>query len=772
MVTVIKRNNKEQEYSQEKVADSVFEAAQQIAGEDYSLAEDVAESVTEYLEVNNIDVITAEDLQDIIYKSLVNNGHASTAKEYLLFADSKNRQREMNTQIMKAIEDITFKSPEESDNKRENANIDTSTAMGTMLKYGSESAKAFNLLNLMTEDIREAHVNGDIHIHDLDFYSLTETCCQIPLDKLFTNGFNTGHGFLREPTTIRAAASLAAIAIQCNQNDQHGGQSVPMFDFYLSPYVAKSYVRNIASNIKKNYRLNPEQAWKLKDSLYRYVKKTKDYYVSIMDEKHIAKIRFIVNKFLKDNGYKLNNKYTKYAFEDAYEDTNDETYQAMEGFIHNMNTLHSRAGSQVPFSSINYGTDTTVEGRMLMHNLLDATQAGLGFGEIPLFPIQIMKIKNGVNMNTEDVNYDLFVKSCEVTAKRLYPNWVNLDAPFNKAIYVEGNPETEVTAMGCRTRVANNKAHPDLEIIPGRGNLSFTSINLPRLAIRANGDIEKFYKLLDEMLMLVHKQLLQRFEIQCLKHPRNYPFLMGQGIWLGTEHLGPDDDVREALKNGTLTVGFIGLAETLTSLIGEHHGQSERAQKLGLEIVQHMRDYTDAWSEDEHMNYSVIGTPAESLSGRFVNIDKKLYGIIPGVTDKNYYTNSSHVPVSFEITAYKKVEIEAPYHAIENGGHILYIELDGDPTKNINAIIKLVKHMHDKGAGYMAINHPVDRDPVCGYVGIIDDVCPRCGRKEGEPMSMEMWNKIKGYANVGNADTLGVTGGTYEEMDRKSNKLK
>ena len=769
---VLKRNHKEEDYSQEKVADSIFEAAQQISGEDYEMADDMAEQITEFLEEEETEVISAEDLQDLVYKSLVNNGHASTAKVYILYAEEKNRQREMSTQIMKAIEDITFQSPEENNNKRENANIDTSTAMGTMLKYGSESAKTFNLLNLMTSDIRDAHINGDIHIHDLDFYSLTETCDQIPLNRLFKGGFNTGHGFLREPKTIRTAASLAAIAIQCNQNDQHGGQSIPMFDFYLSPYVAKSYVRNIASNIKKNYRLTTEQAKELKHLLYRYVEKTKDYYVSIMDEKHIAKIRSIVNKFLKDNGYKLKNKYTKYAFDDAYEDTKDETYQAMEGFIHNMNTLHSRAGSQVPFSSINYGTDITVEGRMLMFALLKATEAGLGNGEIPLFPIQIMKIKTGVNLEPDDPNYDLFVRSCEVTALRLYPNWVNLDAPYNKAIYVEGNPETEVTAMGCRTRVATNKAHPNLQVVPGRGNLSFTSINLPRLAIRANGDINKFYKLLDEMLMLVHKQLLQRFELQCLKHPRNYPFLMGQGNWLGTENLGPDDDIREALKNGTLTVGFIGLAETLTALIGKHHGESEEAQKLGLEIIQHMRDYTDAWSNDEHMNYSVIGTPAEGLSGRFVAIDKKIYGEIPGVTDKEYYTNSSHVPVSFPITAYKKVEIEAPYHEIENGGHILYIELDGDPTKNINAIIKLVKYMHDKGAGYMAINHPVDRDPICGYVGIINDVCPRCGRKEGEPMTMDMWNKVKGYANVGNADTLGVTGDMYEEMDRISNKLK
>jgi ribonucleoside-triphosphate reductase len=355
----------------------------------------------------------------------------------------------------------------------------------------------------------------------------------------------------------------------------------------------------------------------------------------------------------------------------------------------------------------------------------------------------------------------------------LYPNFVNLDAPYNKELYIEGRPETEMATMGCRTRVGLNKHDPDKSVIPGRGNLSFTSINLPRLAILAQGDIDKFFKLLDEKLELVHRQLLERFEIQCKKHPVNFPFLMGQGVWLGSEQLGPKDDIREILKHGTLAVGFIGLAETLTALTGKHHGESEESQKLGLSIVQHMRDYTDAWSEEEKMNYSVIGTPAEGLSGRFVRMDKKLFGSIPGVTDKDYYTNSSHIPVSYPISAFKKIEIEAPYHSLEQGGHILYIEMDGDPTKNLKAFIKVVRYMHDKNAGYFAINHPVDRDPVaaCGYVGIINDTCPRCGRREGEPMTVEMWNKLKGYANVGNADTLGYHGDINEENDRLVNPL-
>ena len=385
--------------------------------------------------------------------------------------------------------------------------------------------------------------------------------------------------------------------------------------------------------------------------------------------------------------------------------------------------------------------------------------------------ISIFKLKAGVNYNEGDPNYDLFELACRVSAKTLYPNFLNLDSTYNAELYVEGHPETEMATMGCRTRVGKNVYDPDKSVIPGRGNLSFTSINLPRLAIKSKGNIDVFYKLLDEMLELVHDQLLERFEIQCMRHMINHPFLLGQGNWLGSDRLGPKDDIRAVLKNGTMAVGFIGLAETLVALIGKHHGESEEAQKLGLEIISHMRAMTDAWSEEEKMNYGVIGTPAEGLSGRFVRIDKEKYGIIKGVTDKEYYTNSSHVPVWYNISAFKKIQIEAPYHEIENGGHILYIELDGDPTKNLKAFKKIVNCMHDNNAGYFAINHPVDRDPVCGYVGIIDDVCPRCGRKEGEAMTMDMWMKLKGYAGVGNADTLGYHGNLDEEQDRVSNNL-
>ncbi len=794
-IVVIKRDGREEEFNVDKLSNSIMGAAMEVGGEDYELADELANKVLDILEENNIDEIEAEDLQSIIKKTLIEDGHAATAERYIIEADSRARVREMDNALMKELEEITFKSEEESETKRENANIDSSTAMGTMLKYGSEAAKNFNLLYLMSERIANAHRNGDIHIHDLDFLALTETCCQIPADKLFKNGFNTGHGFLRQPGGIRTAGALMAIAIQSNQNDQHGGQSIPLFDYYLANYVSLTFVKEIAHMWKLQYAApdkvivkdtitdteenNSKLHKQLKNRLVKYWEKhfrlvgDEDYMEnhSIMDDKHIEEISELIRDFFRNNDIKLTKAKLNRIINLAYSETYSETFQSMEAFIHNLNTMHSRAGAQVPFSSINYGTDTSVEGRMVMECLLNTTIDGLGNGETPIFPIQIFKLKDGVNFKKGDPNYDLKKLVIKTSAIRLYPNFGNLDAPYNAAIYKEGHPETEVAYMGCRTRVATNIHDKNLEIVPGRGNLSFTSINLPRLGIKAQGDINKFYKLLDNMMELVHQQLLERFEVQCRKHPLNYPFLMGQGNWLGTEYLGPNDDIREALKNGTLTVGFIGLAETLKALTGKHHAESEDSQKLGQDIIKHMRELTDAWSEEEHMNYSVIGTPAEGLSGRFVRMDKELYGSIPGVTDKDYYTNSSHVPVSYPISAFKKIEIEAPYHAYENGGHILYIELDGDPSKNLKAFEKIVDYMHDKGAGYFALNHAVDRDPVCNYVGIINDVCPRCGRREGEAMSMEMWMKLKGYANVGNADTLGVTGNPEEEMDRISNSI-
>lgn len=766
-IIIIKRDGSEEYFDVSKLSESIFGAAMSVGGEDMNLADELADKVLDILEANNIQEITSDDLQKIVEDTLINEGHATTARQYILKGADRKRIRELDTSLIRSFEDLTFKSAEESDIKRENGNIDSNTSMGTMLKYGSESAKSFNLSYLLSDDIAEAHKNCDIHIHDLDFLSLTSTCDQIPLDVLFKGGFNTGHGFLREPGNIRTAAALTAIALQSNQNDQHGGQSIPMLDHYLSPYVALSYVDNISRESKSKFDLERKDRKELKKILKDIWKKHKH----LMNDAGNRMIKRELTKYLDSKNVVYTDKNIQSIFRNSYDDTYDDTFQAMEGLVHNLNTMHSRAGAQVPFSSVNYGTDTTTEGRIIQETILKTTWDGLGNGETPIFPIQILKLKKGINVDENDPFFDIFELACKVSAKRLYPNFVNLDAPYNKELYIEGHPETEMATMGCRTRVGVNNYDPSRAVIPGRGNLSFTSINLPRLGIKANKDIDLFFKMLDIKLELVHRELLERLAIIAKRRPINYPFLMGQNCWLDSDKLGPTDQIGDVWNHGTLTVGFIGLAETLVALTGKHHGESEESQKLGLSIVRHMREATDRWSKEEHMNYSVIGTPAEGLSGRFTRADRKLFGVIPGVTDRDYYTNSSHVPVYYPISAKKKIDIEAPYHELENGGHILYIEMDGDPTKNVKAFMKVVKYMYEKNAGYMAVNHAVDRDPVCGYVGIIDDVCPRCDRKDGEPMTLEMWNKLKGFANVGNADTLGYHGNTEEENDRMSNKF-
>ena len=442
-----------------------------------------------------------------------------------------------------------------------------------------------------------------------------------------------------------------------------------------------------------------------------------------------------------------------FAAKQAYKETNRATYQAMEALVHNLNTMNSRAGAQTPFSSINYGTDITPEGRMVIENILLANEAGLGNGETPIFPIHIFKIKEGINYNPEDPNYDLFKLACRVSAKRLFPNFSFIDAPYNLQYYKEGDYRTEISYMGCRTRVIGNTYDPDREIVTGRGNLSFTSVNLPRLAIKADHDLDKFFEGLDHMMNLAIDQLMDRFRIQAQKKVRNFPFLMGQGIWLDSEGLGPDDCIGEVLKHGTLSVGFIGLAETLKALIGEHHGESERARALGLEIIGRMRKRLDDESKATGLNFSLLATPAEGLSGRFVGMDAKKYGVIEGVTDRDYYTNSFHVPVHYPISAFEKIQIEAPYHALTNAGHISYVELDGDPLENLAAFEKVIRCMKESGIGYGSINHPVDRDPVCGFTGIIGDKCPMCGRpeKDHNQVSFERIRRITGYL-VGTLD--------------------
>jgi anaerobic ribonucleoside-triphosphate reductase len=747
MITKIrKRDGREVPFNIEKIANAIFKAAGAAGGDDYDTALSLAEKVVQYIElVMDRKVPTVEEIQDAVEKVLIENGHARTAKKYILYRAERTRVREMNTRLMKIYEGLTFLDAKDNDLKRENANINGDSAMGTMLKYGSEGAKQFNNLYILKPEHSAAHKDGDIHIHDMDFLTLTTTCCQIDIEKLFTGGFSTGHGYLREPNDISSYAALACIAIQSNQNDQHGGQSIPNFDYGMAPGVAKTFARLYRQNLTKALELLTEikNASEAVQQMTEYIRTEYNLFPSLSDMTEYQKPeREWLSRFAADNT--LLERIQGFASQNAEKETDRRTYQAMEAFVHNLNTMHSRAGAQIPFSSINYGTDTSPEGRMVSKNLLLATEAGLGNGETPIFPIHIFKVKEGINYNPGDPNYDMFQLACRVSAKRLFPNFSFLDAPFNLSYYRPGNPDTEIAYMGCRTRVIGNVYDPSREIVSGRGNLSFTSVNLPRLGIKSSGNVEAFFQELDRIIDLVINQLWERYEILAGKKVKNFPFLMGQGVWLDSEKLGPEDEVREVLRHGTLTMGFIGLAECLKALIGKHHGESGEAQELGLAIVRHMRRRMDEAGRKYKMNFTLIATPAEGLAGRFVEMDRAKFGSIEGVTDREYYTNSFHIPVYYKLSAFDKIRLEAPYHELTNAGHITYVELDGDPLNNLSAFEKIIRAMKEAGVGYGSINHPVDRDPVCGYTGIIGDTCPACGREEKDE-KFERIRRITGY---------------------------
>ena len=767
-----KRDGRLVAFDKEKIAAAIakaFEATYKPGQEDRAAA--LAEEVLSILEVEGTAAPEVEHIQDIVERVLMDNGYVQTAKAYILYRNERSRAREMNTRLMKVYEDITFSDAVDSDVKRENANINGDTAMGSMLKYGSEGAKQFYQMFVLKPEHARAHQEGDIHIHDLDFYTLTTTCCQIDIKKLFKGGFSTGHGYLREPNDILSYSALACIAIQSNQNDQHGGQAIVNFDYGMADGVKKTFLRYYTRNLAKALMLwhdmeDPEEELKAlrgeierETGLHPCLAGCQDY----LDEER----RRLTERYGDEEGMA---RAQRMAVHYAEKETDRATFQAMEAFIHNLNTMHSRAGAQTPFSSINYGMDTSPEGRMVMRNLLLTTEAGLGNGETPIFPIQIFRVKEGVNYNPGDPNYDLFKLACQCSAKRLFPNFAFIDAPFNLQYYDPQRPETEIAYMGCRTRVISNVYDPSRQQCNQRGNLSFTSVNLPRIAIRAKGDLDAFFDDLDRKMDLCVEQLLERFEIQARKHVYNFPFLMGQGVWLDSEKLGWTDEVREVLKHGTLSVGFIGLAETLVALTGEHHGESERSQRLGLEIIARMRARMDAESQKTGLNFSLLATPAEGLSGRFIRMDKEKFGVIPGVTDRDYYTNSFHIPVYYPVSAFEKIKLEAPYHALTNAGHISYVEMDGDPMKNLDAFEKVVRCMKEAGIGYGSVNHPVDRDPCCGYTGIIDDECPGCGRHEhDERVGFERIRRITGYL-VGTMDRWNDAK-TAEEMERVKHNL-
>ena len=744
-----KRNGSTVPFDANKIYDAVRKANEAAKVEAISPKqfEDLVDEIVRAIPEGDIPEV--EQVQDIVEEKLIKGGFAATAKAYILYRAEHTKVRKSEADLVKIYQELTFTSAADADIKRENANIDADTSMGTMLKYGSEGANYFVDNYILPKDIAAAHINGDIHIHDKDFYMLTETCCQIDLIKLFKDGFCTGHGFIREPNSIKSYAALACIAIQANQNEMHGGQSVPNFDYAMGDGVArtfrKEYFKAVARFLQVKYDTGADEArgftGTMKTALGTDIRMgTADEYGRKFEEWVEGGEICCGEKLLLAADVR---KCHETAVDMALKETEDQTYQAMEALIHNLNTMNSRAGAQVPFSSINYGTDTSPEGRMVIKNLLLCTDAGLGNGETPIFPVQIFKVKEGVNYNPGEPNYDLFRLAIRTSAKRLFPNFSFLDAPFNLQYYKPGDYNTEVAYMGCRTRVIGNHHDPSREVTCGRGNLSFVSINLPRLGIKAHGNIDEFYESLDKMIDLTCRQLLHRYGIQKKKTVRNYPFLMGQGIWLDSDTLDIDDSVGEVLKHGTLSVGFIGLAETLVALRGTHHGEDPESQKLGLEIIGHMRRKMDEKSEETGLNFTLLATPAEGLAGRFVRIDRERFGSLKGITDREYYTNSFHVPVYYPIRAFEKIRIEAPYHAFTNAGHISYVELDGDTAKNPEAFEAVIRCMKEAGVGYGSVNHPVDRDPVCGYTGVIDECCPRCGRREGEGVTIARLRELR-----------------------------
>ena len=644
-----KRDGRVVEFDITKISEAVFKAAKAVGGADHDLAVELANVVIRYLgQCCQKDIPEVEEVQDAVEKVLIERGHAKTAKAYILYRDHRTRMREARSELMDVVEDILVET------NRENANVGNSPS-AKMLQIASAASRQYYLSRLIPEEMAQAHQNGDIHIHDLDFYGKTLTCVQIPLDQLLTKGFNTGHGYIRPPRRPSSATALAAIILQSSQNDMHGGQSFAFFDRDMAAFVAGA------------------------------------------------------SEF--------------------------EVYQAMEALIYNLNSMHSRAGAQVPFSSINLGCDMTTEGRLITKCLLEAYEKGLGRGETPIFPNIIFRLKEGINFKPCDPNYDLFRLAMRVSSQRMNPTYSFMDSSFNQTF------GTEVAYMGCRTRVIANRHGP--AVTNGRGNLSFTTINLPRIAIKANGHADVFFHELESIMILAARQLHHRYQIQSRLKVRDMPFLMGQGIYLDSERLKPEDSIAPVIKHGTLSLGFIGLAEALISLTGRHHGQDLSARQLGLEIVKFMRRIVDGFAEEYDLNYTLLATPAEGLSGRFVAIDRRAFGMIDGVTDKEYYTNSFHLPVGFQLSSFEKCVIEGPYHELTNAGHISYVELDAPPIHNLEAYERLLQHMAACNMGYAGINFPIDECLACSHRGVITAECPVCGS-----MQIRRIRRITGYLST------------------------
>ena len=743
---VIKRDGRLVEFKRERIVDAISKAmSHTIEGIDLDLANKIADSVEKQFE--NQTQVTVYEIQDAVEKKLMGSSRKEVAQSYITYRYNRDVARKSKTREM-FIDIISAKA---NDITRENANMNADTPAGMMMKFASETTKPFVDDFLLSKEVREAVNLGYVHIHDKDYYPTKSlTCLQHPLDRILENGFKAGHGSSRPAKRIETASILGCISMETIQNEMHGGQAIPAFDYFLAPYVRKTF----EEEIKKQGEVLNEDVTKFLDY------QVKDY----------------IKKDLK--GLKGKDRIIQVAINRTVE----RVHQAMEAFIHNMNTIHSRGGNQVVFSSINYGTDTTAEGRCVIRELLQSTYEGVGNSETAIFPIQIWKKKKGINYLPEDKNYDLYEFSCKVAAKRFFPNYINLDATYNhNDKWDEADPRRwyyECATMGCRTRVFENRHGEKTSI--GRGNLSFTTINLPKIAIesalKAQEKIGKKFDLgigscvhmndlykkavkrifmheLEKYTTIAAQQLHERFLFQSTAIAKQFPLLM-EGMWLDSEKLKPNDTVGEVLKHGTLSIGFIGLAECLITLVGKHHGEDEEAQKLGIEIVNEMWDLTKEFSEKYNLNYSIIATPAEGLSGRFTKMDRKAYGVIPGVTDREYYTNSNHVPVWYKCTAEHKAKIEAPYHEMCRAGHIFYIELDGDATHNPDSIKAVVDLMDKYNMGYGSVNHTRARCLDCGFENADANLvsCPKCGSENIDTIqritgylvgTTSRWNKAK-----------------------------
>lgn len=784
-IYILKRDGSQQPYDGEKIrsaVDKAFRAAGLIDEEGYALR---IESLIQTELCHRNAQVAVEEIQDRVEAELMNLA-PQVAKKYIIYREWRTVQREKRTTLKRTMDGIV--SIEKNDINLGNANMSAYTPSGQMMTFASEVTKDYAMKYLLSAPFARAHAAGDIHIHDLDYYpTKTATCVQYDLADLFERGFHTKNGSIRTPQNIQSYATLATIVFQTNQNEEHGGQAIPAFDFFMAPGVRKTFIRQLADRLLYAHSLLSGRSFS-DEERKAFIEALRDLEPPLA---HTDAAAEALAAGLDGIGCQLPATAVRLALEEAYQRTKRETHQAMEGFVHNLNTMHSRGGNQVVFSSVNYGTDTSEEGRMVIRELLAATVEGLGQGEVPIFPIQIFKVKEGVNYSEADYakaqadfagalagkytfetpNFDLLLLACKTTSHALFPNFVFLDTPFNQhELWRADDPKRylhEIATMGCRTRVFENVCGPKTSV--GRGNLSFTTMNLPRLAIEASRRAQRelptapveqqqerarllFLESVREMATFIGDQLYERYLYQRSALARQFPFMMGNDVWKGGAALAPQDEVGSVFDSGTLGIGFIGGHNAMMALYGEGHGRSDRSWQTLYDAVQVINEVVREYKQKYHLNYSVLATPAEGLSGRFTRMDRKRYGIIPGVNDLDYYVNSFHVDVREEIGMHDKIRREAPFHAITLGGHISYIELDGEAKKNVSVILKLVKTMKDTGIGYGSINHPVDTCQDCGYRGIIYDKCPVCTSDRIARLrritgyltgSLESWNSAK-----------------------------